>query len=328
MTLAPSRSAAGRTSIPDPYGVLTEPAVGVVLPPIVPPEMLWDVIDYVDTSAFDSLWVTDRTLAGQPWLDSTTLLGAVAARTRNVRIGTSVLAIARRNPVYTAHAFASVQHLSQGRLIAGVGLGGLNPAEYEVAGVPMKGRAALTDEYIHLLRRLWTEDAVTHRSESYSCSAVDLHPRPETPIPIWIGGSSPGAYKRAGRLGDGWLSVFTGPDQFATGLSAVLEHAYASGREPEAITPAAYVFAAISHHQDEAEAQLAPAVSALLGVPFEEVSAACLYGTPDRWADTLGRFGEAGARTVNVLLFSRDLLSDVQLVNESVLPSLRRSVSV
>lgn len=86
------------------------PELGLVLPPAVPPAVLWPALDVADTAGFGSVWVTDRTLAGIPWLDSLTLLGAVAARTHNVRIGTSVLAIARRNPVYTAHA--DVPHFS------------------------------------------------------------------------------------------------------------------------------------------------------------------------------------------------------------------------
>lgn len=303
------------------------PGLGLVLPPAAAPEALWAAVEVADSEGFDSVWVTDRTLADVPWLDALTLLGAVAARTRNVSVGTSVLAIGRRNPVYTAHALATAQYLSGGRLIAGVGLGGLNPAEYRIAGVPMEQRAALTDEYIGLLRRLWTESGVTHSGAGYRCEAVDLFPRPEHPVPVWVGGNSPGAHARAGRLGDGWLSVFAGPDQFTTGWRAVQDHATAAGRDPAELTPAAYVFAAIGRTDGEAEAVLAPAVEGLLGAPFEQLSFACLSGTPDRWADTIGRFAEAGARKVNVLLFGRDLPADTQLIADSVIPQLRPTVT-
>jgi probable F420-dependent oxidoreductase len=303
------------------------PRLGLVLPPAVSPEVLWPAVEVADTTGFDSVWVTDRTLAGIPWLDSLTLLGAVAARTRHIRIGTSVLAIGRRNPVYTAHALSTAQYLSNGRLVAGIGLGGLNPAEYEVVGVPVERRAPLTDEYIGLLRRLWAEDGVSHRGEGYACEAVDLLPRPDPPIPIWVGGNSPGAYARAGRLGDGWLSVFAGPEQFADGWKEVVEHAGAAGRDPSAVTPAAYVFAAIGGREGDAEAVLGPAIQSLFGAPLQELAFACLCGTPDRWLDTLGGFAAAGARHVNVLLFSRDLPGDVELISTEVLPHLagRRS---
>lgn len=302
----------------------TSPGLGLVLPPVVPPEVLWPAVELADSTGFDSIWVTDRTLAGTPWLDSLTLLGAVAARTRHVRIGTSVLAIGRRNPVYTAHALGTAQYLSNGRLVAGIGLGGLNPAEYEVAGVPVERRAPLTDEYIGLLRRLWVEEGVSHRGEGYECDAVDLLPRPPSPIPIWVGGNSPGAYARAGCLGDGWLSVFAGPDQFADGWQKVVEHAEVAGRDPRAVTPAAYVFAAIGRREGDAEAVLGPAIQNLFSAPLQELAFACLYGTPERWLDTLGRFEAAGARHVNVLLFSQDLLGDVELISTEVLSHLAK----
>ncbi|GEL20630.1 LLM class flavin-dependent oxidoreductase [Pseudonocardia asaccharolytica] len=300
----------------------TPPGVGLVLPPAVRPEVLWPAVEIADASGFDSVWVTDRTLAGVPWLDSLTLLGAVAARTRIARIGTSVLAVGRRNPVYTAHAFATAQFLSGGRLIAGIGLGGLNPAEYHLAEIAPARRAPLTDEYIGLLRRLWSEGGVTHDGPGYRCEGVDLLPRPETPIPIWVGGNSPGAHRRAGRLGDGWLSVFAGPDQFGAGWSEVVGHARAVGRDPADLTAAAYVFAAIGRTEDEAEAVLGPAIRSLFGAPLEQFAFACLCGTPERWLDTLGRFGEAGARHVNVLLYSQDLPGDVELISKAVLPRL------
>lgn len=302
--------------------------LGLVLPPAVPPEILWPAVEIADTSGFDSVWVTDRTLPGIPWLDSLTLLGAVAARTRNVGIGTSVLAIGRRNPVYTAHALATAQFLSGGRLVAGVGLGGLEPAEYRIAGIPLNQRAALTDEYIALLRRLWTEGEVSHSGEGYQCEAIDLLPRPQPPIPIWIGGNSPAAHARAGRLGDGWLSVFAGPDQFAHGWGSVCEHAEAAGRDPAVMTPAAYVFAAIGRTEGAAEAVLGPALQSLFGSSLDELSFACLSGTPGRWVNTIGEFGAAGAQKVNVLLFSQDLRDDVGLIAGEVLPQLAGSSAV
>lgn len=298
------------------------PELGLVLPPAVDPKVLWPALDLVDTAGFGSAWVTDRTLTGIPWLESLTLLGAVAARTKNVRIGTSVLAVARRNPVYVAHALATAQYLSGGRLVAGIGLGGLEPAEYEIAGVPLHQRAPITDEYIGLLRRLWEDDDVSHVGERYQLNGIDLQPRPEIPIPIWIGGNSAPAHVRAGRLGDGWLSVFAGPEQFETGWAEVRRIAEEAGRDSAQLTGAAYVFAAVGRREGEAEAILAPAIQSLFGAPFEQLSFACLYGTPDRWVDTLARFGQAGASTVNVLLYSMDLRADVEILAQDVLPAL------
>ncbi|WP_283136822.1 LLM class flavin-dependent oxidoreductase [Rhizohabitans arisaemae] len=298
------------------------PELGLVLPPAVPPGLLWPAVETADQGGFGSIWVTDRTIAHTPWLEAHTVLGALAARTSTVRIGTSVLSVARRNPVLTAHALATADFLSGGRLLAGVGLGGLEPAEYAIAGVPMARRSALTDEYIELMRRLWREESVDHEGAAYRCSAVGLSPRPAAPIPVWVGGNSPAAHARAGRLGDGWLSVFAGPGDFAAGWRRVRDHASAAGRNPEDLTPAAYAFAAIGTRPGEAEAVLDPAIRSLFGAPLEQFESACLYGTADRWVDTVGRFGEAGARHVNVLLFSADLARDVETIASSVIPRL------
>ncbi|RBY88079.1 hypothetical protein DQ244_16095 [Blastococcus sp. TBT05-19] len=298
------------------------PALGLVLPPAAPPDRLWPAVEAAEEGGIGSIWVTDRTLSDVPWLETLTYLGALAARTTRVTIGTSVLCLARRNPVLVAHALASVQYLSGGRLVTGVGLGGLRPGEYELSGVPLSSRAPVTDEYIGLLRRLWSEETVDHAGEHFTCSGVQLSPRPETPIPIWVGGYSPGALARAGRLGDGWLSVYVGPDRIGAPLAEVRRHATEAGRDPDALTMTAYVFAAIGRREGEAEAVLGPALENIYGVGLEQMSDACMYGTPDRWVDTIGRFGEAGADNVNVLLFTTDLARDVGIVVGDVLPQL------
>ncbi|MCW2699315.1 MAG: class flavin-dependent oxidoreductase [Blastococcus sp.] len=298
------------------------PALGLVLPPAVPPNQLWPAVQAAEDGGFDSIWVTDRTLSDVPWLDSLTFLGALAARTSRVTIGTSVMCLARRNPVLTAHALLSAQYLSEGRVVAGIGLGGLRPGEYELSGIPLNRRAPMTDEYIRLLRRLWTEDRVDHSGEHYSCSDVQLSPRPATPIPIWVGGYSPGAFSRAGRLADGWLSVYVGPEHFGAGLTQVRRHAEDAGRDPAAVGGTAYVFAAIGRQDGEAEALLGPMIQNIFGAPLETMASGCMYGTPDRWVDLIGQFGRAGAERVNTLLFSADLLGDVELINREVLPRL------
>lgn len=297
--------------------------VGFVLPPVVQPEVLWPLVDDIEAGGFDSIWVTDRTIAATPWLDSLTMLAAVAARARRCAVGTSVLVLARRNPVYAAHALATVAHLAPGRVIAGVGLGGLEPAEYEVAGVPLGKRAPLTDEYISLIRRLWTEELVGHAGEYCSVAGAGLKPLPKQVIPVWVGGSSPAALARAGRLGDGWLSIFCSPAQFRGAWAKVRQHATDVGRDAGGLTPATYLFSAIGRRGGEAEAVLEPAMRALFGAGLDQVGQACLYGTPDRWVQAISEFADAGARQVNVVLFSTNLRRDTELIASEVLPQIQ-----
>lgn len=298
--------------------------LGLVVPPATPPTSLWPAVDAAEDGGISSIWVTDRTVSDMPWLETMTVLGGLAARTTRVTIGTSVLAIARRNPVLTAHAFSTAQYLSGGRVVAGIGLGGARPAEYESAGVPLTRRGRMTDEYIHVMRRLWSEESVDHAGRDYACTGVQLCPPPETRIPIWIGGQTPAAYARAGRLGDGWLPAFLPPEGYAGAWTAVCQAAQAAGRDPSAITPAVYTVAAIGRRDGEAEARLDPFMRSVFGAPLDQLSFACLYGTPEKWVDTIGRFGEAGAQHVLTLLVTDDMPGDVDLIVSEVLPQLAR----
>jgi alkanesulfonate monooxygenase SsuD/methylene tetrahydromethanopterin reductase-like flavin-dependent oxidoreductase (luciferase family) len=300
------------------------PELGLALPPAAPPHRLWPAVEAAEEGGIGSLWVTDRTISDMPWLETTTLLGALAAKTTRVPIGTSVLAVARRNPVLTAHAFSTAQYLSGGRVIAGVGLGGARPAEYESAGVPMPRRAPITDEYISVMRRLWEEGAVDYAGTEYSCDGLQLCPQPEKRIPVWVGCVSPAGYRRAGRLGDGFFPAFLPAEGYAAAWEQVQAHAQAAGRDPAAITPAVYTVGAIGRRDGEAEELLDPFMRSVFGAPLEQLSFACLYGTPERWVDMVGRFGEAGARHVVTLLVTRDMPGDVDLMVSEVLPQLAR----
>ena len=130
--------------------------LGLVLPPYDEPARLWGAARVAEQQGFHSVWVTDSTLPGYPWLDGPPVLGGVATVTDTVQIGTSILVPARRNPVLLAHTLTTLDYLSGGRLIFGVGVGekDLRPQEYAIAGVPMEQRGAITDEYLGLLHRL------------------------------------------------------------------------------------------------------------------------------------------------------------------------------
>ena len=104
----------------------------------------------------------------------------------------------------------------------------------------------------------------------------------------------------------------------------VSEAAVAAGRDPSEITPAVYVMAAIGRRDGEAEARLDPFIRSVFGVPLEQLSFACMYGTPARWVDMIGRFGDAGAQHVLPLLVTDDLPGDVDLIVNEVLPQLAR----
>ena len=173
------------------------------------------------------------------------------------------------------------------------------------------------------MRRLWSEDSVTHTGEHYQCEDAYIPLRPSPAPPIWIGGGTPPAIRRAALLGDGWLSLFTPPEAFAGAWASVQEQAAAAGRDPASITPGAYVFTAIGGSDQEAEEKLRPNVQNLMGAPLEAVAPACMWGSPATWVERITAYAEAGVQALNVVLFSDDLVKDTRLLTEEVVPHLR-----
>jgi alkanesulfonate monooxygenase SsuD/methylene tetrahydromethanopterin reductase-like flavin-dependent oxidoreductase (luciferase family) len=301
--------------------------LGIVLPPCPTPDELWATAARADDSALDSLWVTDRTMAGMPWLDGLTVLGALTAATRRVRLGTSVLILARRNPVHVAHALATVEHLAPGRLVVGVGAGNraVSAPEFEIAGVDTARRGQVVDDHLSLLRRLWSEEAVELTDGPAGRVVAGLAPRPSRPLPIWIGGGSAAARRRAGRAGDGWMPVFSSPTRYPAEWAEVRAEAERAGRRAGDIVRAVYLFGAIDDDGTSARQLLGTAVPALLGAPFETVSDTCIWGTPEQWLARIAAWSAAGVHQVNVALFSSRPEHDVALVAEEVAVPLASS---
>lgn len=303
------------------------PDVGIVLPPYATKDQLRAVAATADATGIHSLWVTDRTVVGMPWLETLSTLGALAALTERVRIGSSVLVLPRRNPVLLAQSLATVEHLSGGRLIAGFGVGDptiTGPAEMQLAGVDPAGRGRLADDYLDLLHRLWTQDDVTYDGPLCCADAITLGLKPTADIPVWIGGGTPAARRRAGRSGDGWLALMSSPDRFPAELAEVRQAAREHGRDTDAVVPAVYLFGAIDTDGESAERLLDGALRGFMGAPLAAIADGCVWGTPDDWCRTLAAWHAAGARNVNVALFSADLPADVRLVGEQVVPALAR----
>jgi probable F420-dependent oxidoreductase len=190
-------------------------------------------VDALERRGFDSLWLSERLTGPAP--DPLVALAVAAGRTRKLKLGTSVLVVPGRNPVVLAKELASLDRLSGGRLLPGVGLGAPVPAEHRAFGVDRTARAGLFDEALGLLRRLWTEDDVSHDGEHFHVDAVTLRPRPlQDPIDVWLGGSAPSELRRTGRLGDGWLPSFTVPAEVEAGWATITEVA---ARHDRAIDP-------------------------------------------------------------------------------------------
>ncbi len=219
---------------------------------------------------FDSVWVGDSVLA-RPRHDPLTLLAAVAARTRKVEMGTAVLLPALRNPVLLAHQVATVDRLSEGRLILGVGIASDVPnirAEFEAAGVPFEKRVGRLVEGLALTRALWTGKPVDWDGRWKLRGSV-LGPTPHRPggPPIWVAGAVAAARERTGRLYDGWFPNSPSIAEFPGQWAEVQAAARAAGRDPAALTGAMYLTLAIDDDATTANARLDGYLEHYYGVP-------------------------------------------------------------
>ncbi|MET8336276.1 TIGR03619 family F420-dependent LLM class oxidoreductase [Streptosporangium canum] len=167
--------------------------------------------------------------------DPVVTLAYLAGVTSRVRLGVAVLNMPFSSPAMLAKQLASLQAVSGGRLDVGLGLGWL-PEEFAASGVPFERRGRRGEEFVHVLRRLWSEEVVEHKGEFYELPPVHQDPKPITPPPILLGGSAEVALRRAGRLADGWISSSREDlDRIDEKIYIVKEAARTAGRDPEAL---------------------------------------------------------------------------------------------
>lgn len=200
-------------------------------------------VDALEDLGFDSLWLSERVSGPNP--DPIVGLAVAAGRTTRMKLGTSVQVIPGRNPALLAQSLASLDVLSGGRFLPGFGLGGVDPREQQAFGVTREERGPRFDEVVTLLRRIWTEDAVTHAGAYHSYTELRVRPRPvQRPPDIWFGGRARSELRRVGRLGDGWLASFAMPEECAAGRVVIEDSAAEHGRTVDPEHYGAMVFTA------------------------------------------------------------------------------------
>jgi len=191
------------------------------------------LVEDLERLRFDSLWVSDRISGEAP--DPVVAMSVAAARTTRLKFGMSVMVLPGRNPVIVAKQLASLDRLSGGRLLPAFGLGAVDAVEHQAFGVRREERAAIFDEALGLIRRLWTGEPVDHDGERFQLHGVRVLPTPvQDPIEVWLGGVAPSELRRVGRLGDGWLPSFCTPEEVGAGIATVNEVA---ARHHRAIDP-------------------------------------------------------------------------------------------
>lgn len=210
----------------------------------------------MEALGFDSLWASDHIVfpytihSRYPYnetgdfplppdanfLEPLATLGLVAGVTERVRLGTTVLVLPHRHPVLAAKMLATLDHLSEGRLIVGAGVGWMRE-EIEVLGAPFDRRGAWSDEAIRIMRACWRDGRVSHRGEFFAFDEFGLAPKPvRGTIPIWIGGHAPRALRRVVELGDGWHAAFPSIEALEKGIALLHAECARLGRRFEELT--------------------------------------------------------------------------------------------
>ena len=243
-------------------------------------------------------------------------------------LGTSVYLLPLRHPVPVAKQVATLDHLSEGRFIFGVGVGGEFAREYEACGVPINERGPRLTEAIGILRKLWTGQPTSHEGRYYGAfHDVPMQPpaRQAGGPPIWCGGRSDGALRRAGRLADGWIAYAITPEMFKTGLEKIAQAASEAGRGDAAFGTGHLLFTRLDDTYekalDAATATLSQRYAMDFRRPAERYAA---LGSPSQVADRIRAFHAAGARHITLDLVGPYEERDRQIaqIARDVLPLL------
>jgi probable F420-dependent oxidoreductase len=246
---------------------------------------------------FHSAWVVEQILGSIPSLEPVTLLTYAAAVTERLKLGSAVLLTALRSPVHLAKHLASLDHLSGGRLIVGVGLGG-NPRIYPAFGLPAGRRAARFAEGIRVIKQLWTEPRVTFAGEFYRLERATMEPKPvqKPHPPLWFGAHHPEALRRTAILGDGFMGAGSiSTEQFAAEVTQLRGFLRDAGRDPDGFPVGKRVYVAIDRDRDRGMRRLAEWFGAFYGRP-ELAGQVAVCGSVGECLDGLGHVVRAGAR--------------------------------
>ena len=295
-------------------------SIGVSFPEsIVPGTPLPDIAGLAalaEQAGLDGVWVGDRLATGElSVLDSGLTLAVAAAVTSSIAVGYAIYAPSLRPLAWAAKQVATLQHIAGGRLQLGVAIGGGSDAEYLAAGFRRSDRARRTDEFLALLPGMLAGQPLPHGSGA-SGDAIRLLPAVPVP-PLWVGGTSLPALRRAIRFGDGWLSGLQTPGEFAASRQRLFELSDEAGR-PRPLTGIG-LHAAIGTGSDRDLAEMsAGMMQSMYGVPADRAREVAIAGTPAQVASQLALYAEAGADLIVVVCDpapspkSWELLADVR----------------
>jgi probable F420-dependent oxidoreductase len=280
---------------------------------------------------FDSLWVWDHVLLGVdpnfPIIESLTLLTAVAARTKKIKLGTGILVLPLRNPVILAKQLASMDLLSDGRLLMGMASGWYK-REFDAVGIPFDKRGKIMDDNLEIMNRYWTEDIVSGEYLMRKIPPTVMHPRPaQKPRPtILIGGYVDRVLKRAALSGDGWLTYFYTPESFAKSWAKVRDFAKEGGKDPDSLLNGSQLPIRIGKSRAAIESEMME----WLGKEWDYASwsesskDSAVMGTVDECVEQLKRHLAVGVQKL-IFVPYRYEPEQIEIIAREIIPRLKNS---
>ncbi len=275
---------------------------------------------------YDSLWTQERILSHFSMLEPVTLMTYVAAVTSRLKIGSSVLLTVLRNPLQLAKSLASLDQLSGGRIIAGVGLGGILgrqwPEPETVFGYPSEHRVTRFVEGIKVMRALWQEERISFEGRFWNFTDVAMEPKPlQRPFPLWFGGHAEPALRRAVTFGDGWMGAGSSDTQrFVKEYGRITRLLDQAQRDPATFAVSKRVYLAVDDDRDRAERRLRE----FFAVRYRNAdlgTRVCIWGGRQEVIDRLNEVVRAGARHL-LLNPAFDETEHLELLARDVVPHL------
>ena len=292
-----------------------------------PPAEQFELVKRLEAVGYDSVWTGDHMSFHNPIHESITLLATYAPITKRIKLGVGVYLLALRSPAVAAKQAATLDVLSGGRLVFGVGVGGENPKEFELCGIPHKERGARVNEAIDAVRTLWRDTPASFHGRFTRFDGVSIDPKPVQQLPpIWIGGRSDAALARAGRQGDGWMSYVVQADRYAQSLDKIRAAAATAGRSMEKFTAAHLVFITVGRDYEAAKRAWVSVLSKRYAQDFEPLAKRYgVIGTPEQCAEQLERFRVAGCNyfVMGAIGDPRDERAQLETIAAEIIPRFR-----
>ncbi|HLF79802.1 MAG TPA: LLM class flavin-dependent oxidoreductase [Dehalococcoidia bacterium] len=253
------------------------------------------VAQRAEALGYDDLWSIDQLTGRIPIFESLTLLSYIAAVTSQIRLGTAVIVTNLRNPVVFAKQVASLDHLCDGRLNLGIGLG-TTTRTYPTFGMPEEHRVGRFLESLRVMKALWTEPRVTLEGRFWQLRNVPMEPKPlqKPHPPLWFGAHSPDAMRRAVRHGDAWMCAGSTPQTEVVGEIERIKATLAEeGRDATGFPLSKRLYFAIDNDEARARQRLREWIGTYYGNP-DSADLWCIYGSIEKCADFIGTMREAG----------------------------------